>query len=531
MADVIHVGKLECRYFTSHDHPSPQMLQHRLDDVTQKAFAPALSAAFENALPEPDPGVWLLRRLNLSLEAATDWDQERLTGAWARVAARTVVERIENVNSDPEVLHFASRAAYLAQFLADLARGQAWDKWYYWPFSGLRLLATPDAIVAAILNDIGNSPEALQSVPEAGMQQILAVLHARHCERIWHALVVQPSPSATEQDLLEPYKRWSAVKPALPSFHHRCLWLLHSTAGLAHFNAIEAVAALEQARLSLTAGGFDDLLIQLHRGSIAQAFIRVGGDLAARLNPWTDVSEALLQTIRKPDAQTISEKNAEPPVSATSFGCVFLLLPAIASFPTESAAVRFAMFEHCVPAALRAHVRRDPLLHELFQTDSAEAVFDSAHLLAGFHQWLRNEEYISGEQAEELRAGEFTIAVDPLRGHWLSLQPAAKATISHPDFTFLEPGLSDCDRVLCLIARAMLKSFAWRLPGFAESSLNHLWSNFLDIFANMQLFDDRRVVRVSKPPLHLVMSLTGMLNVTYSIPWLALPVVSLFPES
>ena len=56
----------------------------------------------------------------------------------------------------------------------------------------------------------------------------------------------------------------------------------------------------------------------------------------------------------------------------------------------------------------------------------------------------------------------------------------------------------------------MLRSFARRLPGFSGSSPEHLWRNFLDFHAAVDMEDERVVVRCGRPPLHLVLSITGM---------------------
>jgi hypothetical protein len=102
--------------------------------------------------------------------------------------------------------------------------------------------------------------------------------------------------------------------------------------------------------------------------------------------------------------------------------------------------------------------------------------------------------------------------------------------MGHPELEYLAPGDTPLDRVLCLIARAVLRDFAWRLPGFAQSSLAHLWTNFLDVPARLQDFSDRRVVRLTPPPLHVVLSMTGMLGATYRIAWLDDRPFCLFPD-
>src|SRR5262249_46254555 len=65
-------------------------------------------------------------------------------------------------------------------------------------------------------------------------------------------------------------------------------------------------------------------------------------------------------------------------------------------------------------------------------------------------------------------------------------------------------------RVLARAARLVLRRFARRLPGFGESTPPHLWRNFLAFDAVIENEDARVVVRCGRPPLHLVLTLTGM---------------------
>ena len=64
--------------------------------------------------------------------------------------------------------------------------------------------------------------------------------------------------------------------------------------------------------------------------------------------------------------------------------------------------------------------------------------------------------------------------------------------------------------VLASLALAVYTGFARRLPGFASSSLEYLWRNFLEIDALVEREPDRIIVRCGRAPLHLVLALTGM---------------------
>jgi hypothetical protein len=84
---------------------------------------------------------------------------------------------------------------------------------------------------------------------------------------------------------------------------------------------------------------------------------------------------------------------------------------------------------------------------------------------------------------------------------------------------------------LNVAAQGLLRNFAWRLPGFAGSNLPYLYSNFLDLTASLEDEPDRRVVRLGRPPLHLILTMTGMLRKVYRLSWLDDRPFALFPEA
>jgi hypothetical protein len=76
------------------------------------------------------------------------------------------------------------------------------------------------------------------------------------------------------------------------------------------------------------------------------------------------------------------------------------------------------------------------------------------------------------------------------------------------------------DLALRIVAQQLLRTVAWRLPGFARSNLPYLSRNFLDFSASMEEDPARRVVRLGRPPLHLVLNMTGMTRQSYRLSWL-----------
>jgi hypothetical protein len=120
-------------------------------------------------------------------------------------------------------------------------------------------------------------------------------------------------------------------------------------------------------------------------------------------------------------------------------------------------------------------------------------------------------------QADDLPAG---VADDRGTGELLARLdklPDDVAYLALPRALGVAPVL---DRTLSVIAQGVLRAFAWRLPGFADSSLPYLYANFLEFAGSIEDTQSHHVVSLGKPPLHLVLNITGMARATYSLSWL-----------
>jgi hypothetical protein len=71
-----------------------------------------------------------------------------------------------------------------------------------------------------------------------------------------------------------------------------------------------------------------------------------------------------------------------------------------------------------------------------------------------------------------------------------------------------------------LFARATLKHFARRLIGFDASSPEHIYRNFLAGIAFVRDTAEQIEVELEPPPLSIVLSMGGILEETYSLPWI-----------
>jgi hypothetical protein len=132
--------------------------------------------------------VWLIRELNLTYtvdlskpgagDVAPEWS-EQLAVRLAQVISR-------GADADEGVLYFASRAAYLVQFVLDLIAGRAWTKWYYEEFHSLAMLSPSRAIAESLTREPDVGARALAHLAEIGrLDEALQVLNAADARTIY----------------------------------------------------------------------------------------------------------------------------------------------------------------------------------------------------------------------------------------------------------------------------------------------------------------------------------------------------------
>lgn len=103
------------------------------------------------------------------------------------------------------------------------------------------------------------------------------------------------------------------------------------------------------------------------------------------------------------------------------------------------------------------------------------------------------------------------------------LEPAdSQQLLRDLDFLRLPTAFSGSQRselTFSVAARALLRNFSGRLIGFSQSGLEYLFANFLDIPASVQTNSGQTLVRLGRPPLHVVLNLAGMNRQSYTLSW------------
>jgi hypothetical protein len=111
-------------------------------------------------------------------------------------------------------------------------------------------------------------------------------------------------------------------------------------------------------------------------------------------------------------------------------------------------------------------------------------------------------------------------AGEPGLATFLQRARAPKAERKYLSLATLFRGAAALDVALSLVACGTLRAFAARLPGFAWSGAEYLHTNFLDVAAAVLSDDGHWRVRLGRPPLHIVLAMTGAAQDTYRISWL-----------
>src|SRR5438270_900710 len=163
--NLLQVRWLRIQYLVSSHHPSPERVKARLDETVTKDLPGLLSNVAERLFPPSDTSLLLIRQLEINMDVNVAWEEDQMARHWAGQIIRSL-DVVQQGGADGEnVLRFANRGAYLARFLADLAAGYAWGKWYYETFDGLRMLPTSAALRTAICDQPATGLAALLHLP------------------------------------------------------------------------------------------------------------------------------------------------------------------------------------------------------------------------------------------------------------------------------------------------------------------------------------------------------------------------------
>ena len=185
-----HIRHLHCRYRILGDRGSIGSVTRRLERIARAELAQAYEAALQRRLGA-DSAVVVLRnvRSRVFLPLAETPSDAQLARRWGERLAANVVRRIADAGpGDHDVIRFEDQTDYVAHFLADLLDGQAWTRWYYGAFRGLRGLALEEAAVAVLDDHRDHLTAILVLLARRGvLERLLRRLTVSAVRRLWYA--------------------------------------------------------------------------------------------------------------------------------------------------------------------------------------------------------------------------------------------------------------------------------------------------------------------------------------------------------
>ena len=591
----LNIHYLRSLYLIPSDHPAPDLIRSKLDNITRHNFGNAVASALSRALPDSAAGVWLIRSLTLNVDLNLDADADQLADVWAKEAAISVANILrENAEAD-QVLHFSSGAAHLSHFLRDLADGTAWEKWYYRKFDGLRSLPLSAALRTAVCRDPLIGLEALQQMSDSAIHRVLGALNEHDAEWILNEIARENLPEC--QLNLEQINPESVLRFALDGENRAALHLYlrlakqHPEAAGMRLKEV-AIALVCLTRCLRDASQQAALVDALVDGDAVALFHCLSPADAQHLLPLLESPrewlESLVRSAKIPTASSVTVDE----VRHTVAGGIFLLLPLLDAMPIAEGTQHWPRLQDCSPASLvrwivlmkcfgtagAAQVFHDPLVRDLlgvvpqvdvsslktwqcalrrqqllvFQDHLArwqfENSFEAQHSIGTFIAGRKPQSLLCCERShlalllalpdspasrdslfKTLSAwptGAQFADAPPGSGNQLVGSPPTDANLQgllrDLDFLRLPPALGGSQKselTFAVAARALLRNFSGRLMGFSQSGVEYLFHNFLDFHASVLTESGQSIVRLSRPPLHVVLSLAGMNRQSYSLNW------------
>lgn len=342
------VERAHVEVLLSREHPAPERVRARFDDVASKRLASALAHAVSAALSTARPGIWLFRRLSVAFDANVEWDADVIAEAWCEALGRSVRACLATRHGD-DVQWFPDRAALVARFAADLARDVAWGRWVYARFAGLRALPRSAALRTAILGD-AQPWSVLAAVAPEEIASVCAALTTADAARVLAGLDVEDGGGelAGWAPIAQAFAAEIAAGAGLLA---EARLALHVSARAARGGArapglaagARAAARLARVVLEAPPGRGQEFLAAVRRGELA-GVARDGGTSPDALAPLARAGEAARRALADALAVHVGARpsagEAEtdvPAVRHTTAGGVFLLLPLLDELPLEEA--------------------------------------------------------------------------------------------------------------------------------------------------------------------------------------------------
>lgn len=375
----LRIGRFHAEYHAG-SGLSAEAVRARFDSVVRTRLPAALAQALTPWLDGQGNDVILVRELAVPLVMGAEWDLDQVAQAWAGEIAQALAGARDGV------VRFSDPAAYLGKFLVDVVAGEAWGRWYYARFDGLRMLTPSAAVRTAVADDPELGVRALLALRDTERRRVIEALTPNDARRLLDRLASGTEDSSATDGWQALDAAWEALPPHSPGSEHEagvalelflCAWSPASGGALlaARARALAHLARVlaDEARLArrLVAALGSRRIDELHR------IVRDGADVLA---PLCDAPSGWVERVARslaPASATNQRATAEP--VRTAFGGVFLLLPFLMQLPLEeatagwpaagdtpaAAALRLILLNQALGVARGGRIFRDPLVRDL----------------------------------------------------------------------------------------------------------------------------------------------------------------------
>lgn len=182
-----HIGSLHCRYFVTEPAQGVELV-NCLDRVARERLPESMMEALDSALAH-DSTVYIVRsvKAQLALQAEGSFTDQEIGQQWGKCLARAVMRAISGDRSgSANLVTFTSEADYTAQFIVDLIRGTAWERWFYAPFSYLRNDLPSTAIQRILAERSDQAPLILKQLQARGaIADVVSTMGSLGVEFVW----------------------------------------------------------------------------------------------------------------------------------------------------------------------------------------------------------------------------------------------------------------------------------------------------------------------------------------------------------
>lgn len=443
------------------DHPAPEEVRKRIDYTTAEHLPSILRDALSISGGD---GIWLVRRLEIAVDANLGWKPESI----ARELARGIVKELraamrETGRTDPDVRYFPDRAHFQARFLVDLIEDRAWSRWYYRQFRGLKMLPV-SAIVRTVLTGYGEVDpfEILSALPSDAVERVLATMSPADARRVLvysrERLTEGRDPESVVDDLLS---HAGSVDRGLRAGMNESATVTavlvsgyRAGAGWVCAESINILLAFRRVQDRYAASGRPD---RIPPDRIIRSLVERHPADAEYLGPLLALPAAtqarIVKTLTPGPAPTDEPYPSAPPVSTTAFGFAFVLARFLQQLPqpdwsriarlegtaADCAFLRLWLVLKCLGARHAVRAAFDPVVGRLL---GLEGMMDPVrfrewqrlfrgpgveHWFEAVRDWQREagliaEEIILGFRVRD-EAGAFTLLQDAAGGWFGAFTP------------------------------------------------------------------------------------------------------------